>query len=54
MKKGVHDLELEREWLKKSAPYLKFLTGTLGMVLPAASSVVKLALDGTAYKLIEE
>jgi signal recognition particle receptor subunit beta len=54
MKKGVYDLELEREWFKKSAPYLKFLTGTLGMVLPVASSAVKLALDETAYKLIEE
>jgi hypothetical protein len=54
MKKGVYDLELEREWFKKSAPYLRFLTGTLGMVLPVASSAVKLALDETAYKLIEE
>ncbi|MFZ5912482.1 MAG: COR domain-containing protein [Chloroflexota bacterium] len=54
MKKGVYDLELDREWFKKSAPYLKFLTGTLGMVLPVASSAVKFALDETAYKLIEE
>ncbi len=54
MKKGVYDLELEREWFKKASPYLKFLTGTLGMVLPVASSAVKLALDETAYKLIEE
>jgi hypothetical protein len=54
MKKGVYDLELDREWFKKSAPYLKFLTGTLGMVLPVASSAVKLALDETAYKFIEE
>jgi Leucine-rich repeat (LRR) protein len=54
MQKGVYDLELDREWFKKSAPYLKFLTGTLGMVLPVASSAVKLALDETAYKLIEE
>jgi hypothetical protein len=54
MKKGVYDLELEREWFKKATPYLKLLTGTLGMVLPVASSAVKLALDETAYKLIEE
>jgi hypothetical protein len=54
MKKGVYDLELDREWFKKSAPYLKFLTGTLGMVFPVASSAVKLALDETAYKIIEE
>ncbi|PKN92930.1 MAG: hypothetical protein CVU44_12935 [Chloroflexi bacterium HGW-Chloroflexi-6] len=54
MKKGVYELELEREWFKKASPYLKLLTGTLGMVLPVASSAVKLALDETAYKLIEE
>jgi len=54
MKKGVYDLELEREWFTKASPYLKLLTGTLGMVLPVASSAVKLALDETAYKLIEE
>ena len=54
MKKGVYDLELEREWFKKASPYLKLLTGTLGMVLPVASSAVKLALDETTYKLIEE
>ena len=53
-KKGVYDLDLDREWFKKSAPYLKLLTGTLGMVLPVASSAVKLALDKTAYELIEE
>jgi hypothetical protein len=54
MKKGVYDLELEREWFNKASPYLKVLTGALGMVLPVASSAVKLALDETAYKLIEE
>jgi len=53
-KKGVYDLDLNREWFKKASPYLKFLTGTLGMVLPVASSAVKLALDDAAYKLIEE
>jgi Leucine-rich repeat (LRR) protein len=54
MKKGVYDLELDREWFKKASPYLKFLTSTLGMVLPIASSVIKPAMDETAYKLIEE
>jgi|CXWL01.1.fsa_nt_gi GTPase SAR1 family protein len=54
MKKGVYELELDREWVNKASHYLKFLTGTLGMVLPVASSAVKLALDETAYKLIEE
>jgi hypothetical protein len=53
-KKGIYDLDIDREWFKKAGPYLKFLTGTLGMVLPIASSAVKLSLDETAYKLIEE
>ena len=53
-RKGVYDLDLDREWFKRAGPYLKFLTGTLGMVLPVASSTIKLALDDTAYKLIEE
>jgi hypothetical protein len=54
MKKGVYDIKIEREWFKKASPYLKLLTGTLGMVLPVASSAVKFALDDTAYKLIED
>ena len=54
MRKGVYDLDLDREWFKKASPYLKFLIGTLGMVLPIASSAVKPALDETAYKIIEE
>lgn len=53
-KKGIYELDLDREWFKKASPYFKFLTGTLGMVLPVASSAVKLALDDTAYKIIEE
>jgi len=53
-KMGVYELDLDREWFKKASPYLKFLSGTLGMVLPVASSAIKLALDDTAYKLIEE
>lgn len=53
-KKGVYKIELTREWFKKAAPYLKLLTGTLSLVLPVASSAVKLTLDETAYKAIEE
>ena len=53
-KKGVYEIELDREWFKKAAPFLKVLTGTLSLVLPVASSAVKLALDETAYKAIEE
>lgn len=53
-KKGVYEIELTREWFKKAAPFLKVLTSTLSLVLPVASSGIKLALDDTAYKAIEE
>ena len=53
--KGIYDLDLEREWIKKASPYLKLLSSTLSMVLPIASSTAKLALlDDTAYKSSEE
>lgn len=53
-KKGIYEIELDREWFKKAAPYLKLLTGTLSLVLPIASSAIKLALDDTAFEAIEE
>ncbi len=53
-KKGVYEIELNREWFQKVAPFLKLLTGTLSLILPVASSAVKLTLDETAYKAIEE
>jgi len=52
--KGVYEIELSRDWFKKAGPYLKLLTGTLSLVLPVASSGIKLALDDAAYKAIEE
>jgi hypothetical protein len=51
-KKGVYDLEFDREWFKKAAPYLKFLTGTLSLVLPVMSSTLK-AVDDAAFKTLE-
>jgi len=53
-KKGVYNVELTREWFKKAAPFLKVATGTLSLILPVAASGVKLALDETAYKAVEE
>ena len=53
-KKGVYEIELTRDWFKSAAPFLKILLGTLSLVLPVASSAVKLVLDDTAYKAIEE
>ncbi|WP_089727137.1 COR domain-containing protein [Candidatus Thiosymbion oneisti] len=52
-KQGVYDLDLPRQWLVKSAPFLKLLTGTLGLVVPVAASATKLVLDEAAYKAIE-
>jgi hypothetical protein len=53
-KKGIYEIELDREWFKKAAPYLKLMTGTLSLVLPIVTSSVKLTLDDTGYKTIEE
>jgi len=51
--KGVYELELTRDWFKKTAPVLKAITSTLSLVLPIASSAVKLVMDENAYKAIE-
>jgi Leucine-rich repeat (LRR) protein len=51
--KGVYELELTREWFKKAAPVLKAVTSTLSLVLPIASSAVKLVMDESAYRAIE-
>lgn len=53
-KKGMYEIELDREWFKKSAPYLKWVTGTLSLVLPVVTSGIKLNLDDNAFKAIEE
>ena len=52
--KGVYELELQRDWVKKAAPVLKFIGGTLRLVLPVASSATDLILDDTAFERIEE
>jgi hypothetical protein len=53
-KRGVYELNLPREWFIKAAPFLMALTGTLSLVLPAASSATDLLLGDSAYKAIEE
>lgn len=52
MQKGVYDFEFEREWFQKAVPYLKFLTGTLSLVLPVASSTLSV-INSTAFKEME-
>lgn len=53
IKRGVYELDLPFEWFLKVAPLLKVLIGTLSLVLPVASSAVKLALDDGIYRSIE-
>ncbi len=35
-KQGVYEIELTRDWFKKAAPFLKFVTGALSLILPVA------------------
>ncbi|MBD1996457.1 leucine-rich repeat domain-containing protein [Leptolyngbya sp. FACHB-541] len=53
-KQGVYELELNREWFTKAAPYFKLLTGTLSLVLPVAASTTQFMLDDATYKGIQE
>jgi hypothetical protein len=52
-RQGIIEIELTREWFKKAAPVLKFLTGTLSLILPVASAGIKLATDEAVYKAME-
>jgi len=52
--RGVYELTLPRDWVVKSAPFLKLLTGTLSLVVPVASSATKLMLPEADYKSIEK
>lgn len=51
-KKGVYDLEFDRDWFKRAVPFLKFMTGTLSLVLPMMSSTLKV-VDDAAFKTLE-
>lgn len=51
--RGMYEIEITREWFQKTAPFLKILIGTLSLVLPVASSSVKLVLDDSTYKAFE-
>ena len=52
-KQGVYEIDLTREWLQKSAPYLRMLSTTLSLALPIAFSRIKLQMTDAAYKAIE-
>ena len=53
-KTGVIDLTVPHDWLIKAAPYAKMVNSVLGLVLPVASSYLKLSLDDEGYKAIEK
>ena len=53
-RKGFIELELTRDWFRKSAPYLKFLTGTLSLVLPIATSSIEFSVNDAAFEAMEE
>jgi hypothetical protein len=52
-RKGLYEIELTHDWFKKAAPFLKVLVGTLSLVLPLASSGLRLTIDENTYKAIE-
>ncbi len=51
---GVYELDLPRNWLVKSMPYVKFLSGLLSLVVPVAAAGTKFELDELTYKGIEK
>ena len=53
-KDGVYEIEISRKWFKRVAPFLKFIAGTLRIVLPVAISGIELNLDEESYEAIEE
>lgn len=53
-KRGFYEIELKREWVKKAAPYLKFVGATWSLALPVAASAIKISIDEAAFKEIED
>nr|VFK26951.1 MAG: hypothetical protein BECKMB1821G_GA0114241_102425 [Candidatus Kentron sp. MB] len=51
--KGVCEIELDRNWFKKAAPFLKVLNGTLRLGLPVAAAGLEFTLDEAAYEAVE-
>ncbi|NER33110.1 MAG: hypothetical protein F6J93_03360 [Oscillatoria sp. SIO1A7] len=47
---GVYELDLPRKWLVKIAPYLKTVTGALGLFMPFIASAGKLVFDEAVFE----
>ena len=52
--RGVYEVDLKREWVKKAAPVLKVLSGTLSLALPITAPAAKFVMDGATYDAIEK
>lgn len=52
--RGIYELDLPRQWVVESMPYLKLLFGLLSLVVPVAGAGTKLELDDSTYKSIEK
>ena len=50
--RGVYELSLTRDWVKKAAPFLEWLSTALRLVLPVASSATELLMDDAAFDRI--
>ncbi|MDJ1183337.1 leucine-rich repeat domain-containing protein [Roseofilum casamattae] len=51
---GVYKVNLNRKWFRQMAPYLKFMTGTMGVLLPLLSLGGRFFLDENTYAGIEQ
>ncbi|MBE7385964.1 MAG: leucine-rich repeat domain-containing protein [Leptolyngbya sp. SIO1E4] len=52
--RGVYELELTRDWIKRASPLLRILSVTLKLALPIAIPGTKLATNETEYNAIAE
>ena len=53
-KEGVYDMTLPREWVVKSAPFLKFITKLLSLIVPVTSSAANIAINDSVYNEIKD
>ncbi len=52
--RGVYEIDLTQEWIKRAAPVLRVISATLRLTLPIAVPGTKLASDDTEYKAIDD
>ncbi len=53
-KEGVYEIDLPRDWVVKSAPFLKILTGLLSLIVPMTSAATKIIIDDAKYNEIKD